>query len=454
MSKHPVGREHIECDVPGCSKPGPSKRCSRCYRTFYCNVACQRAHWKTCHKQECFDVNVLREQISTIGKKNPVSEGDSDSPDSVQEMSICKTTHEIEQDKSEDKCCFICLSETLVDPYTIPKCGHSFCFTCLHYWQGVAGKSTWKSDSASQTKNRTCPICRAEAPDLSKEVHETALMYEERASRRDRSKEERRKDSDSALAELTKIDTEETNDPSEKAMMLFTKSDILLQLDRPGEAFQALKEIEAMDRKGEKDAAKTKVLLDSLDAAAAESQTEEIGRITQQLEELKKNSINTIQLPNSGFDLYIKIAKCYEAMKDYEEAIGIYNKITSAIDYDDPNPDAETPSQQRMLLMNMSRCFYHSGDYEYAIQLGKGAIEMNRHFPQVHKYVALSQKASGDLKGAVRTMGRAAMYETPWDDVNQKFVLEMYEELQREYSALSSSSNETANAKEGDVNTV
>uniref|UniRef100_A0A7S4A9X3 Tetratricopeptide repeat protein n=1 Tax=Pseudo-nitzschia australis TaxID=44445 RepID=A0A7S4A9X3_9STRA len=242
--------------------------------------------------------------------------------------------------------------------------------------------------------------------------------------------------------------TEEMQDLSEKVAMLFTKSDILLQLDRPGEAFQALKEIEAIDRKSQKHAAKTKVLLDSLDTAAAENQTEQIGRITQQLEELKKNSVNTIKLANSGFDLYIKIAKCYEAMKDYEEAIETYNKITSAIYYDDPNADAGTPSQQRMLLMNMSRCFYHSGDYEYAIQLGKGAIEMNRHFPQVHKYVALSQKASGDLKGAVRTMGRAAMYETPWDDFNKNIVLEMYEELQREYSTVGSTSTERPNTKQ------
>lgn len=393
-------------------------------------------------------MNVLREQISNIGKKNPISEVDSTSPDSVQEKTICKATHETEQDERKDTCCFICLSETLVDSYTIPKCGHSFCFTCLHYWQGVAGKSACKSDSASQTKNRTCPICRAEAPDLCKEVHETALLYGERASRRDRSGKERRKDSESALAELNKMGTEEMQDLSEKVAMLFTKSDILLQLDRPGEAFQALKEIEAIDRKSQKHAAKTKVLLDSLDTAAAENQTEQIGRITQQLEELKKNSVNTIKLANSGFDLYIKIAKCYEAMKDYEEAIETYNKITSAIYYDDPNADAGTPSQQRMLLMNMSRCFYHSGDYEYAIQLGKGAIEMNRHFPQVHKYVALSQKASGDLKGAVRTMGRAAMYETPWDDFNKNIVLEMYEELQREYSTVGSTSTERPNTKQ------
>jgi hypothetical protein len=54
---------------------------------------------------------------------------------------------------------------------------------------------------------------------------------------------------------------------------------------------------------------------------------------------------------------------------------------------------------------------------------------MNRHFPQVHKYVALSQKALGNNEDAVRTMAKAVNYETPWDEVNKKIVLEMYDEM-------------------------
>ena len=84
-----------------------------------------------------------------------------------------------------------------------------------------------------------------------------------------------------------------------------------------------------------------------------------------------------------------------------------------------------------MMFMGMSRCMYHLKNYEFAIQLGEAAIEMNRHFPQVHKYVALSQKASGDIEGAIRTMARAVNYETPWDEANRKVVLAMYEEMKR-----------------------
>ena len=57
--------------------------------------------------------------------------------------------------------------------------------------------------------------------------------------------------------------------------------------------------------------------------------------------------------------------------------------------------------------MGLPRCLYHNGEYEKAIQIGECAIEMNHHFPQVHKYVALSQKANGDMEAAIRTMARA-----------------------------------------------
>lgn len=36
-----------------------------------------------------------------------------------------------------------------------------------------------------------------------------------------------------------------------------------------------------------------------------------------------------------------------------------------------------------------------------------------------NRFVALAQKAAGDLTGARRTMARAAIYETPWDKANR-----------------------------------
>ena len=50
----------------------------------------------------------------------------------------------------------------------------------------------------------------------------------------------------------------------------------------------------------------------------------------------------------------------------------------------------QSVSDQRQLIMGLSRCFYEIGKYDRAIQLGESAIAMNRHFPQIHKYVALA----------------------------------------------------------------
>jgi len=438
--KLPIGREHIECDAPECSAPGPPKRCSRCHRAFYCSVACQRAHWKTGHKEECFDVNIVREQVVNIGSKSSISGGETFF-DAMQEMGqgdfVGETTSEKGRDVKRNTSCFICLSETIVDPYTLPRCGHTFCFACLQHWQSIAPKSTWCSPGSQQTTHQTCPACRAEAPDLCREVNETALLYAARASRGDKSKEERNRFSELALAELSKLDTETMEDASKKVQTLFTKAEILQQLERPTEAFQALKEIEAVDRQGRENANKIRELLDFLEQAEQEGRTEMRDRITQQMEDMRKNNVSTSRLENCGFDLYIKMAECQEAKKQYKEALDIYkSKIMAVMDYSDPDTMG-TPPQQRSMFMGMSRCLYHIGKYEHAIQLGEAAIQMNRHFPQIHKYVALSQKSSGDLEGAIRTMGRAVVYETPWDEANQKVVLDMYEGLKREELAAS-----------------
>jgi len=47
---------------------------------------------------------------------------------------------------------------------------------------------------------------------------------------------------------------------------------------------------------------------------------------------------------------------------------------------------------------------------------GEAAVQMNRYFPGVHKYIALAQqKESGDLDAAIATMNRAVLYEAPGD---------------------------------------
>ena len=77
-----------------------------------------------------------------------------------------------------------------------------------------------------------------------------------------------------------------------------------------------------------------------------------------------------------------------------------------------------SPPEQREVMMGMCRCFYEIGAYDVAILMGKYAITMNRHFQEVHKYVALSHKAKGNYIEAVTTMIKAILYEAPWDEEN------------------------------------
>lgn len=97
--------------------------------------------------------------------------------------------------------------------------------------------------------------------------------------------------------------------------------------------------------------------------------------------------------------------------KNWEGAFELYKSIFEAtID--------RSPPEQREVYMGISRCLYEMGRYDHAIDIGNSAIKMNRHFQQVHKYVALSQKAKGDHVSAIATMTQAVIYESPWDEEN------------------------------------
>eukprot|EP01036_Dinobryon_divergens_P036673 gene36673-47804_t len=62
------------------------------------------------------------------------------------------------------------------------------------------------------------------------------------------------------------------------------------------------------------------------------------------------------------------------------------------------------------------------------------AIELDRHYEGVYKYIALSFKGLGDLDRAIWTMWKAVRYETPWDTENKSRVTELLNELIAEKS--------------------
>ena len=107
----------------------------------------------------------------------------------------------------------------------------------------------------------------------------------------------------------------------------------------------------------------------------------------------------------------LKQAQYWQYENNWEGALETYKSVFEEV-------INRSPPEQREVYMGISRCFYELGMYDQAIMIGSSAITMNRHYQEVHKYVALSYKAKGDHIKAVTTMTQAVLYESPWDEEN------------------------------------
>jgi len=76
-----------------------------------------------------------------------------------------------------------------------------------------------------------------------------------------------------------------------------------------------------------------------------------------------------------------------------------------------------------------SECSYHLGSYRESVVLGKLVLKSNRHNPGVHKWIALSKKALGQLDEALLTMRRAVRYETPWNSLHTQRCQDLLDQL-------------------------
>lgn len=67
LSRGISGQKGFDEDVPSCpacSEPKPSKKCSQCKATLYCDQRCQRLHWPT-HKKFCLSMSEQRDHRKT-----------------------------------------------------------------------------------------------------------------------------------------------------------------------------------------------------------------------------------------------------------------------------------------------------------------------------------------------------------------------------------------------------
>jgi hypothetical protein len=121
----------LECGFCG-AEDSSLKHCASCMLTFYCNKACQTAHWKEGHKRNCI------------------------SPDLRRPESAPANYSRVEGDE-----CAICLEILTTEPCTLP-CSHAFHADCVAGLRklGVA---------------QVCPLCRSELSSGPGKLHDEAV---------------------------------------------------------------------------------------------------------------------------------------------------------------------------------------------------------------------------------------------------------------------------------------
>ena len=269
--------------------------------------------------------------------------------------------------------CAICLEETITNPVVLP-CGHVFCFACVGKYQ-----QTSESDEAS------CPYCRGEIPDVLDKATERGKLYLGRAMTLPKGSEEQKKYAKLALAEYdSSVDLFNLEDaPMEvhlsnlyvRAMMM-SRADIM-----PEETIKTTKKILSLHE----------MYPDVLDFD-------------------QKDNIMTWQA-----DAYLECGKLNDAKEGYRSL------------YMEHMLRGTTPHIYS--VMNLCRVYYEMHDYQNALDKGNVTLKRFRHMPGIHKYVALSQKAKGDIEGAKKTISRAILYEEHWDKDNLQQNKDILREL-------------------------
>jgi tetratricopeptide (TPR) repeat protein len=268
--------------------------------------------------------------------------------------------------------CAICLEETITNPVVLP-CGHAFCFECVGSYQ-------------FSSNSKECPYCRGEIPDVVEKASERTVLYVDRARASPKGSDERIKFAKLALAEHDAL------------------SGIIMEMEKDdeGDAYLGM-------------------LCMGAELMSMTGQPEETIKITGRVLSLNEKY--------SGILSFTEVVqtKCYQARAysdcgKWKDAIKSYKLLIREHRQHGLNPSSLT-------LIDYSQALYELRKYDEAIEMGNTAIEKNRSCPGVHKYVALSRKANGDIDEAKKTMARAILYEEHWDKDNLQKNKQLLREL-------------------------
>ena len=114
-------------------------------------------------------------------------------------------------------------------------------------------------------------------------------------------------------------------------------------------------------------------------------------------------------------------AEAYSELGKWEEAVKIYQGLVIEFEERGTFPDGD-------MIAGMCRALYEQHEYHAAIKIGTYGTNHYRSAPGIRKYLALSQKALGNIDEANITISRAILYEQQWNKDN----LEQNKQILRE----------------------
>lgn len=315
----------------------------------------------------------------------------------------------INSDGEETGTCAICLEEKLSLPVKL-DCSHIFCLDCVAVYQ----QKLWREKCAYAH----CPCCREPLPDITEKALWRSSELLNDAEKCVLGSEQWQKYTELALKDINAVLKHE----EESVNALALKVRCLTSTD-PETAIQLVSKALKIQERNEEFAEEMVALKECLDEPSSDDTI-----IGQYVANKRMNEIRK-QIPDGAY--HLEREELFEMKLDKGDAFVYLEKWKEAsYVYQDVFKDAgEDACIGQRATVGMCRCLYELGSYDLAIKMGSIVTVCDRTFVGAHKYIALSQKAKGDIDAAIRTMTQGVLYEAPWDQQTRRENLQALSEL-------------------------
>jgi tetratricopeptide (TPR) repeat protein len=309
----------------------------------------------------------------------------------------------------------------------------------------------WRMMGRTEKITKHCPFCRVE---IGKPVAQNALiqarMYLAQACQPPYNKDdtERMKLLSMALAECDMV--LETNDRDLDALKIKVRT--LAQFN-PSETVKIVKYMFHVHMEAEEKLCRYRKLAEQVLSASASSDD----WFSEELFEELDGAANIVPYPQSLgsrpdalFEWRLELAKAYENLNQWQDAFNEYDEMHEWYEASQGKWKRDQDDLRRIhtVTLGYTRCMFEWGNLDEALRSSQHALRMDRTFEGVHRLIAKVQRSlarrptvtpnslpgmtntiSCSMADAVETMHRGVIYETPWDEDNQRVNREFLQEL-------------------------